>query len=271
MSVKLFVTDLDGTLLPSGKDVPYENIEAVQQAVRAGVIVTIATGRMYRAALPVAEVLGVDVPIITYNGALIKSAQGKVYHTSYLKPEVIEQVVDFCREQGWYLQSYSRDNLLVPVHDEHARHYEQEQKVTAHVVGWDGLLEQTQEVCKLLTISEDGEETKHRLAILNERFGTEIVAMQSNARYGEIVNPGVSKAEGLRRLAEKLGIAIEDTMAIGDSYNDLPMLKAAGHSVAMGNAVPEVKSVCDYETGCCEDFGFAQAIHELVLGGGSDE
>ena len=64
MSVKLFVTDLDGTLLPSGKDVPCENIEAVQQAVRAGVIVTIATGRMYRAALPVAEALGVDVPII---------------------------------------------------------------------------------------------------------------------------------------------------------------------------------------------------------------
>ncbi|WP_270400674.1 Cof-type HAD-IIB family hydrolase [Mitsuokella multacida] len=271
MSVKLFVTDLDGTLLPSGKDVPHENIEAVQEAVRAGVIVTIATGRMYRAALPVAEALGVDVPIITYNGALIKSTQGKVYHTSYLKPEVIRQVVDFCQEQGWYLQSYSRDELWVPVHDEHAQHYEQEQKVTGHVVGWDGLREQTQEVCKLLTISEDGEETNRRLAILNERFGAEIVAMQSNARYGEIVNPGVSKAEGIRRLADKLGIAIEDTMAIGDSYNDLPMLKAAGHSVAMGNAVPEVKEVCDYETGRCEDFGFAQAIRKLVLGGGSDE
>lgn len=233
MSVKLFVTDLDGTLLPSGKDVPRENIEAVQKAVRAGVIVTIATGRMYRAALPVAEALGVDVPIITYNGALIKSTKGKVYHTSYLKPEVIEQVVGFCQEQGWYLQSYSRDELWVPVHDEHAQRYEQEQKVEGHVVGWDGLREHTQEVCKLLTISEDGQETERRLAILNERFGADIVAMQSNARYGEIVNHGVSKAEGLRRLAERLGIAVADTMAIGDSYNDLPMLKAAGHSVAM--------------------------------------
>lgn len=271
MSVKLFVTDLDGTLLPSGKDVPRENIEAVQKAVRAGVIVTIATGRMYRAALPVAEALGVDVPIITYNGALIKSTKGKVYHTSYLKPEVIEQVVDFCQEQGWYLQSYSRDDLWVPVHDAYAQGYENAQKVTAHVVGWDGLREQTQEVCKLLTITDSAEETKRRLAILSERFGTEIAAVQSNACYGEIVNLGVSKAEGLRRLADKLGIAIEDTMAIGDSYNDLPMLQAAGHSVAMGNAVPEVKAVCDYETGRCEDFGFAQAIRELVLGGGADE
>ena len=49
------------------------------------------------------------------------------------------------------------------------------------------------------------------------------------------------------------------------------MLKAAGHSVAMGNAVPEVKAVCDYETGCCEEFGFAKAIYDLVLGGGTDE
>ena len=72
MNIQLFVTDLDGTLLPTGKDVPQVNIDAVQRAVKAGVTVTIATGRMYRAALPVAQAIGVDVPIITYNGALIK-------------------------------------------------------------------------------------------------------------------------------------------------------------------------------------------------------
>lgn len=271
MSIKLFVTDLDGTLLPSGAAVPPENIEAVKRAVDAGVIVTIATGRMYRAALPVAEALGVDVPIITYNGAMIKSTKGKVYYTNFLKPEIICQVIDFCREQGWYLQSYSKDELWVPVHDEHARHYEQEQQVTANVVGWDALKEHTEEVCKLLTISEDSAETDRRIAVLNEHFGQEVMAMRSNARYCEIVNPGVSKAEGLRRLAEKLGVTIAETMAIGDSYNDLPMLKAAGHSVAMGNAVPEVKAVCDYVTASCEEFGFAKAIDTLVLGGGSDE
>ncbi|MFV0637179.1 Cof-type HAD-IIB family hydrolase [Mitsuokella sp.] len=271
MSIKLFVTDLDGTLLPSGADVPSENIKAAQRAVRAGVTVTIATGRMYRAALPVAKALGVDVPIITYNGAMIKSTKGRVYYTNFLKPEIICQVIDFCREQGWYLQSYSKDELWVPVHDEHARHYEQEQQIKANVVGWDALKEHTEEVCKLLTISEDSEETDRRIAVLNEHFGRDIVAMRSNARYCEIVNPGVSKAEGLKRLAEKLGISIQETMAIGDSYNDLPMLKAAGHSVAMGNAVPEVKAVCDYETASCEEFGFAKAIDTFVLGGGADE
>ena len=78
MGVKLFVSDLDGTMLPDGNVVSAENIAAVQRAVEAGVVVTIATGRMFEAALPVAEALGVDVPIISYNGALIKSPSGHV-------------------------------------------------------------------------------------------------------------------------------------------------------------------------------------------------
>ena len=54
-------------------------------------------------------------------------------------------------------------------------------------------------------------------------------------------------------------------MAIGDSNNDLEMLKAAGKSIAMGNAIPEVKEACDYVTGTCEEDGFAEAIYRYAL------
>ena len=67
MAVRLFVSDLDGTMLPDGNVVSQENIDAVQHAVKSGIIVTIATGRMYEAALPVAHALDVDAPIISYN------------------------------------------------------------------------------------------------------------------------------------------------------------------------------------------------------------
>ena len=96
MSIKLFVTDLDGTLLLKGQQVSQENIDAVQAAVKAGVTVTIATGRMYQAALPVAQALGVDVPIITYNGALIKSTSGEVFYENFLPEQVVADVVSFC-------------------------------------------------------------------------------------------------------------------------------------------------------------------------------
>ena len=256
MSVKLFVTDLDGTLLPGGQQVSAANIEAAQAAVKAGVTVTIATGRMYKAALPVAKALGVDVPIITYNGALIKTVGGEVLYSSFLDPELVCRVVDFCRDRGWYLQTYSKDELYYAEYDENAKAYEASQKIQGHAVGWDGIKQHTDEVCKV---------TDARIAELRAAFGDVIAPVRSNANYAEIINAGVSKAAGIRNLASRLAIAIEDTMAIGDADNDLPMLKAAGKAIAMGNAVPAVKAVCDYETTDCEADGFAAAIYRYVI------
>ena len=73
--------------------------------------------------------------------------------------------------------------------------------------------------------------------------------------------------EQSKKLAEILGVTIPETMAIGDAENDLSILKEAGLSVAMGNAVPEVKEVCDVVTGDCEENGWAEAIYEYALKG----
>jgi Cof subfamily protein (haloacid dehalogenase superfamily) len=265
MSVKLFVTDLDGTLLPNGRIVSPGNIKAVQAAVKAGVTVTIATGRMYQAALPVAEALGVNVPIITYNGALIKDTEDTVLYSQFLPTSIVGDVADFCRAQGWYIQSYNQDELYFAEYDRFAEFYEGEQQIKGHTVGWDGLKQQNDSVSKMLSITDSKEETDQRVAILQERFGDQIDAVRSNARYAEIISKGVSKASGIQRLAEVLKVPMAETMAIGDGDNDLPMLHAAGKSVAMGNAGENVKAVCDYETGDCLDDGFAQAIYEYVL------
>ena len=101
-------------------------------------------------------------------------------------------------------------------------------------------------------------------------FGAHVDVTRSADCLIEIVPKGVSKASALTSLAAKLGIAIEETMAIGDAYNDLPMLKAAGKSIAMGNAFPEVKEVTDYETLTCTENGLAAAIYHYVLGMGAD-
>lgn len=265
MAIKLFITDLDGTLLESAKDVASDNIKAIQLAAANGVTVTIATGRMYKAALPVAKALGVNVPIITYNGALIKSAAGEILASDYLMPEVVNEVITYCQARNWYLQLYSNDELYFASYDDYAKGYEQAQAVKGHFVGWDGLRAHKTNVCKLLSITGDVMKTNARVAALNEHFAGKLQAMRSNAHYVEIVQNGVSKAAGVKKLANILGVAIEDTMAIGDGDNDLPMLKAAGHSVAMGNAVPAVKAACEYETGTCSDNGLAQAIYRYVL------
>ena len=265
MDIKLFVTDLDGTLLPSGAEVPRRNIEAAQRAVRAGVTVTIATGRMYRAALPVARALGVDVPIITYNGAVIKSVSGKVYDENFLPPDVVGEVLSFCRARAWHVQLYADDVLYFAEHDAYAEAYEENQALRGETVGWDGLAAHAEHVAKLLVISDGAEQTAERVVALNEAFGGRVQAMRSNPAYTEVVVPGVTKASALKKLASMLSVPLDAVMAIGDSNNDLPMLQAAGHSVAMGNALPEVKAVCEFSVGTCEEGGFAEAIERYVL------
>ncbi len=261
----MFVTDLDGTLLPTGKEVSEENIRAVREAVAQGVVVTIATGRMYKASLPIAKALGVDVPIITYNGALIKSVAGEVLYTSFLPEKYILEILEFCRTKKWYIQCYSDDELYYAERNFFSEGYEKAQKILGRDVGWEGMKEHTGQVAKLLLISETFEETQERIEILRREFGDEVSVMSSNPHYAEVTNPGVSKAAGIERLAEILGIDMAATMSIGDAENDLSMLKATGKSIAMGNAVPQVKEICDYVTGECEANGFAEAIRRYVL------
>ncbi len=264
--VKLFVSDLDGTMVISGKNPSEKNIAAVQKMVAAGITVTIATGRMYRAALPIAKELGVNVPIITYNGALIKSVEGEILHSEYLPADLIIEIVNFFEKNNWYVQNYSDDELSIPFRSPFTEWYETTQKVQGKEIGWQGLRERTNAVCKLLGITANAEETFERGKLLKAEFGERIGVTKSHPQFIEIMLPGVSKAAAVKILAQKLGVERSEIMAIGDSENDLPMLQAAGQSVAMGNADEKIKEACTFVTGNCADAGFADAVEKFVFG-----
>jgi cof-like hydrolase len=270
MAVKLFVSDLDGTMLPSRNAVSPENVAAVRRAAEAGVVVTIATGRMFEAALPVAEALGLDVPIISYNGALIKSPSGRVYEEHTLDAQLARDIISFCHARDWYIQEYSGGRLRYEKACDESRAYERSQGVPGIAVGRAGMLEHAAGNCKLLLATQGREITIARAEEIAEAFGAQVNVTRSADTLIEIVPKGISKATALRTLAAKLGIPAEETMAIGDAYNDLPMLEAAGKSIAMGNAFPEVKEATDYETLTCAENGLAAAIYAYVLGMGAD-
>ena len=263
--VKLFVTDIDGTLLVPGQKVSAKNIEAVQAMIKAGVTVVIATGRMHSAALPVAAQLGVPVPIISYNGALIKSSAGEVIHAQYMDYDKVLALINFFEGRDWYLQSYSGDILYVPERGDGAKFYEKMLNVTAHEIGWDGLRSRLKDVPKLLSVSATPEETDEKLAAVRENFGGQIEITRSAPRFCEFMSLGVSKASAIKILAQKLGVANDEILTIGDSDNDLPMLTEVGTGVAMGNAVPAVKAACSIVTDTCENDGFAKVVYDYVL------
>ena len=268
--IKLFVTDIDGTLLPTGGTVSPANVQAVQDMVKAGVNVAIATGRMYSAALAVASQLKVPVPIIAYNGALIKSSAGEVIHTHFMDKAIVLKLINFFEERGRHIQSYSDDILYVPERNSGVEYYEQVIHVKAVTVGWEGLRQRAEGVTKLLSISDDRDELIDSMEAVRKNFGEQVEVTQSNIRFAEFMAKGVTKAGAIKILAEKFGVEISDVLAIGDSENDLPMLKAAGIGVAMGNAQPNVKAACKFITDTCDNDGFAKAVYDYVLIGTRD-
>ena len=262
--IRMIVTDLDGTLVNAAYEITEENKKAVQAAAEHGVPTVIATGRMHRSAVNYAEALGVDAPIISYNGAVVKTAGGELLASSYLEPQVVERVLGYVFACGWYVQSYVGDALYYVEKTEDARIYESASKVYGEAIGRGGMLSRTKEVPKLL-VAVPAEKIDDVIRNLRNRFRNEADVMQSNPTYIEIVRPGVSKARAMMVLAEKRGIGADEIMALGDSGNDVEMIRAAGLGVAMGNAIPSVKEAADEIAPSCEENGFAEAVRRFVL------
>ena len=262
MAIKLFVTDMDGTLLNREHRISEENKQAIREAAEAGVIVTIATGRTYGSTL--------NVPIITYNGAVIRTVAGEDLFTAYLDEKIVTEVLQYCFARNWYVQVYAHDGnedrIYIDQACEQSRNYESSIGAVCTPAGRDGMLEKTKNVPKILVVTAGTEETLAVIADLGEAFRGRVFPVKSSAIFAEVNSKGVNKGSSVLRLAERFGIQPDEIMVIGDSANDLAMMRVAGHSVAMGNADADVKAVCEYVTGDCDDSGVAQAIRKYVLG-----
>lgn len=265
MTIKLVALDMDDTLLNDDRQISPRNRKAICQAVEQGVLVTIATGRMYCSARPYAEMLGIDIPLVVYNGGLVKSTQsGEVLFHQPVPLELANEVLAFFRERNWYVQTYIDDVLYVESLSEMAQAYADYAGVSAVPVG-DRLYRCEQAPTKILGMASV-DFVREMEAAVSEKFGDRLCTASSKAMFLEMVHPQVNKARALSFLASKYGIAQSEVMAIGDSGNDVAMLRYAGLGVAMANARPAAKDAAQVVTAGNNDDGVALAIEKYVLG-----
>jgi Cof subfamily protein (haloacid dehalogenase superfamily) len=264
MAIKLVAVDMDDTLLDGTLQVSPRTCEAIGKAQEQGVVVTIATGRMFASAIPFAKKLNIQAPIITYNGGMVRYPISKemVFHRT-IEGDVANNIVALFHKQGWYLQSYMNDELYVAERCEKAKLYERLSGIDAISLGAD-FYSMQHEPTKLLTIAEP-HEIQEIQRIINQEFAGQIFTATSKANYLELTHPTVDKGHALAKLAEKLMISREEVMAIGDSNNDYPMIEYAGFGVAMGNASDRVKGIAQAVTGHNDAHGVAEAIEKYVL------
>lgn len=257
----LIAIDLDGTLFDDNLEIHPRIPPAVRRLRDAGHIVTLATGRMYRATHPFAVKLGITAPLICYQGALIRDEETVIAHQT-VPLDVAEEAVVFSQEQNLHLNVYRDDRLYVARRTPEVEFYSELSNVEFNEVGdLNAVLHD--EPTKLVFIGEP-RDTRYWLGLARERWSRRAQVVQSHARFVELTNREVSKGHALLTLAEKYAIPRERTFAIGDNLNDVSMVEAAAIGVAMGNAAPEVKSIADWTVPTVQEAGLAVALERFL-------
>jgi len=258
--------DLDDTLLDSGLKIADNCLQAINEVQQHGILVTLATGRMYRSALPYARQIKVDVPLITYQGGLVKNSRSE--EIIYYRPLPVMpamEVIQFFRDNGIHYHTYWDDKLMMEMRTEEGQYYESLSGIKAEIV--DDLLPivGSGDAMKIMAVTED---KKHLLSMereLKDRYGENLNITRSKPFFLEVMAREANKADALRVVAAHYRIDRNEVMAIGDSYNDIEMLEWAGVGVAMGNAWEAVKEAANYVTRSNDEDGVAEALRRYVL------
>lgn len=261
---KMVALDLDGTLLTDEGIITPGTVETIQEVMASGVMVTLATGRMFPSAKRFADQLQLDVPIITYQGAIIKdAAEKKVWFEQLLSPDISERLIQIAKEENVHIQVYLDDMLYVTKNNEEIKAYAHGADVSYAVV--DELSSKAERgLAKVLFIGDSI--YLDRLQIdLKSVFGENVHIAKSKPNYLEITHPHANKGSAILRLAEQFGIQQSEIIGIGDNYNDYELLTTAGLGIAMGNSVEALKSVADYITLTNNEEGVRHALNKFVL------
>jgi len=285
-SIKLLALDLDGTLLNSKGKIPEENIKAIRQAEEKGVLVTIATGRRFRDALPVALELKLNAPLISHNGALIKFADTlETIAASLISNETVLEILRVgksfgadamlsCDPSGKGILLYDRiseENLPLQKYIQWSKklHGSEAEEAVHHVES----LEKVSGDYETVHVSFSGNcRTMARLEMIlqSELDGAAniLTTVYTSLDFTliDILPPDASKGIGLEKLAAIEKLSPENIMVVGDNFNDLHMLEFAGTPVVMGNADPSLLEREEFYTTLSNDEnGVMLAIERFIL------
>ncbi|MEC0238398.1 Cof-type HAD-IIB family hydrolase [Paenibacillus dokdonensis] len=261
---KLIAIDIDDTLINDDKEVTPATQQALEQAVAKDVVVTLATGRAYASAQKIARQTGLNVPIITYQGALIKNLMDeKVLYERYVPKDAAHKLFEYCIEHNLHLQVYIDDKLYAREENQKLKYYSELNR-TPYFIEPDFEKLIAQKTPKMLII-DDPSYLDEIAPVLRELLGSEVHITKSKPHFLEIMHFEGTKGHALTFLANHFDVDMAQTMALGDSWNDHEMLEAAGLGVAMGNAIQALKDIAGYVTLSNNEDGVKAAIEKFVL------
>ena len=267
--IRLLVLDLDGTIVDQSDHISDSVAQSLELVKRRGVAVAIATGRRYRPSLAAYDLIGSTLPLICYEGGLIRERNTGFTHRHWpLGPPVLSQILDHTERLSLdgrlSVHFYIEDDLYVSNLNDASRKFFEGSTVVPIVSDLRPLLNRA--VTKVMVLSDDVEIiTRLSVHLKNSDSRTRRTVYKSITLL-EAFHPTVNKLLAVRCLAEEMmALRPENVMAIGDDFSDIEILEYAGIGVAMGNAPAPVKACADWVTSTIEKDGVAQAVEKWIL------
>ena len=266
---KLVASDFDGTLRHTDGSVSEETKRTVRSFVAAGGIFALCTGRMTSSILPYAQEMGLRGLIVAYQGGSVCDiASGKVLRDERIPNEDAAEICRFLESGANHIHVYDGDRFFVNADDVFRSMYERVCRVRgiltglhiSQTVGEEGIAA-NKIVAMCLPDKRDA-----LLKSCSSMFGERYYVTSSMEQMVEIAPKGADKGSALAFLASHYKIPLPETIGCGDNFNDLPLIRAAGLGVAVGNAVPELKAAAGFVTKTCDEDGVAYAIRKFALG-----
>jgi Cof subfamily protein (haloacid dehalogenase superfamily) len=237
-----------------------ERTHAAVHAARAAAIhVVIVTGRMFQSVRPYARQLGIDDPIVCYQGAVVaEPASGRFLRHIPIPLELARETIAAIEAEGFRLNCYVDDELYVAEETPESERYARFQNLVVHPVG-DLVAWLEKPPTKLVTVDEP-EKLDRLEADMKSRFAGRLYISKSLPYFLEFASPEVTKGSGLEFLAEHLGFSAEKTVAFGDGENDVELLEWAAYGIAVEDAHERLLAIADATCPPAGREGVAQMI-----------
>ncbi|MCR5778470.1 MAG: Cof-type HAD-IIB family hydrolase [Lachnospiraceae bacterium] len=267
---KIIACDLDETLLSHDKTISEENIAAIKKCHEHGIKFVPTTGRGYMTVQNTLKELGLfdqdDEYVISFNGCAISENHGnEVMEFEGMPFELAEELYKRGQEYDVCIHVYTKDKVYAyNLNKDELRYVKGRQEVIEiNEKNLDFL--KGQEIAKCLYQSNDSDYL-HKIEDDLKDVTADADVSYYSGRYIEFNKKGVNKGAGIKKLAEKLGVDIKDVIAIGDNYNDLSMIQAAGLGVGVNNTAEGMKHLCDVITDAdCNHSAVAEVIEKFVF------
>lgn len=262
--IRLFVSDVDGTLVRHDKSLSDATIDAARRLAHAQVMMTLISARPPSGILPLAKALGLTATLAAFNGGTLISPDGTILAAQHLSPDASRTALAIVRASGASAWVFADGQWFASDADNPHMDRERLSAMVEPVIG-DAFDHLHGRIDKIVGVSDDQPLVARLEADCKAALGGSAEVSCSQTYYCDITHPRANKGDGIEALSAALEVPLAETAAIGDMPNDIPMLKRAAMAIAMGQAPATVKAAASWISATNDEDGVAKAIERILL------